>query len=73
MLAAVDWHVIWSRIFHPDHAFALALTRTIYISVAAQLFGVVFGLIAALMRASRVLAAPRSSPGSTRSSSAGPR
>lgn len=53
MLAAVDWHVIWSRIFHPDHAFALALTRTIYISVAAQFFGVVFGLIAALMRASR--------------------
>ena len=25
MLAAVEWHILWDRIFHPDHAFALAL------------------------------------------------
>jgi polar amino acid transport system permease protein len=55
MLAAVDWHIIWERIFHPDHVFVLALWRTIYISVLAQALGVVLGLIAALMRMSRFL------------------
>ena len=54
MLAAVDWHILWARIFHPDHTFALALERTIYIAVAAQFFGVVLGLAAALMRMSRL-------------------
>ena len=54
MLAVVAWHVVWQRIAHPDHAFALALWRTIYISVAAQLIGVCLGLIAALMRMSRL-------------------
>jgi len=54
MLAAVDWHIIWQRIFHPDHVFVLALWRTIYISVLAQTLGVVLGLIAALMRMSKV-------------------
>jgi polar amino acid transport system permease protein len=55
LLAAVDWHVIWQRIFHPDHVFAVALWTTIYISVLAQLLGVILGLIAALMRMSRFL------------------
>ncbi len=53
MLASVDWQILWQRIFHPDHVFVLALWRTIYISVLAQLLGVVLGLIAALMRMSR--------------------
>ena len=53
MLAAVDWHILWQRIFHPDHVFFLALWRTVYISVLAQIFGVALGLIAALMRMSR--------------------
>ena len=53
MLAAVDWHILWQRIFHPDHVFVLALWRTIYISVLAQALGVVLGLIAALMRMAR--------------------
>src|SRR5918911_1319076 len=54
MLAVVDWHILWQRIFHPDHVFVLALWRTIYISVLAQVLGVVLGLIAALMRMSRI-------------------
>ncbi len=55
MLAAVDWHVVWERIVQPDHVFARALWTTIYISVAAQFFGVVLGLMAALMRRSRFI------------------
>src|SRR5437588_4751614 len=53
MLAAVEWHILWQRIFHPDHVFVLALWRTIYISICAQALGVVLGLIGALMRLSR--------------------
>jgi polar amino acid transport system permease protein len=53
VLAAVDWHILWQRIFHPDHVFFLALWRTVYISVLAQILGVTLGLIAALMRMSR--------------------
>src|SRR5438093_183827 len=52
MVAAVDWHIVWSRIFHPDQTMLLALERTIYISVAAQFFGVLLGLAAALARMS---------------------
>jgi polar amino acid transport system permease protein len=52
--AALDWHVLWQRIFHPDHEFMLALWRTIYIAVAAQVIGVLLGLVAALMRMSRI-------------------
>lgn len=52
MLAAVDWHLVWERLFHPDHVFARALWTTVYIAVAAQVIGVVLGLIAALMRTS---------------------
>jgi polar amino acid transport system permease protein len=54
MLAAVEWHVVWQRIFHPDSIFARALWTTVYIAVAAQLIGIVLGLVAALMRSSRI-------------------
>ena len=54
MLAAFEWHILWQRIFHPDHAFALALWRTVLIAVVAQVAGVLLGLVAALMRMSRV-------------------
>ena len=53
MLAAVDWHIVWERLFHPDHVFLWALWTTVYIAVAAQVLGVVLGLIAAFMRTSR--------------------
>src|ERR671934_232622 len=55
LVAALEWHILWKRIFHPDHVFVLALWRTIYISVLAQALGVVLGLIAALMRMSKIL------------------
>jgi polar amino acid transport system permease protein len=54
MLAAVQWHVVWVRIAHPNHAFFLALTRTVYIAVIAQVMGVILGLFAALMRMSKL-------------------
>jgi polar amino acid transport system permease protein len=54
VLAAVDWHVIGQRIFHPDHIFFRALYTTVYIAVIAQVMGVVLGLLAALMRTSKV-------------------
>ena len=54
MLAALDWHVIWQRMFHPDHVFFRALYTTVYIAVIAQVLGVVLGLLAALMRSSRI-------------------
>src|SRR5919197_1115199 len=53
LVAALEWSILWKRIFHPDHVFVLALWRTIYISVLAQALGVVLGLVAALMRMSR--------------------
>ncbi len=53
LVAAIDWHVIWSRIFHPDSTFAHALWTTVYISVVAQVLGVLLGLVAALARISR--------------------
>ena len=53
MVAAVEWHIIWSRIFHPDHTMLLALERTIYIAVTAQTLGVLLGLVGALGRMSR--------------------
>jgi ABC-type Fe3+ transport system permease subunit len=43
MLAAVDWHVVWERLFHPDEIFLRALLTTVYIAVAAQILGVVLG------------------------------
>jgi polar amino acid transport system permease protein len=54
LLAAFEWHLLWQRIFHVDHAFVRALYTTIYVSVAAQFFGVLLGLLAALMRLSRL-------------------
>jgi polar amino acid transport system permease protein len=55
MLGAVDWHVIGQRIFHPDHVFFRAMYTTVYIAVIAQVMGVVLGLLAALMRTSKIL------------------
>jgi polar amino acid transport system permease protein len=54
MLAAVDWHVVWQRIFHPDTIFWKAMWTTVYIAVLAQILGVLLGLVAALMRTSRI-------------------
>jgi polar amino acid transport system permease protein len=54
MLAAVDWHIVWERLFHPDGVFARALWTTVYIAVLSQVIGVVLGLIAALMRTSKL-------------------
>jgi polar amino acid transport system permease protein len=53
LVAALDWHILWQRIFHPDHVFFVALWRTVYISVLAQLVGVALGLIFALLRMSK--------------------
>ena len=53
MLASVDWHIVWERLFHPDHVFVRALWTTVYIAVAAQILGVAVGLVAAFMRTSR--------------------
>jgi len=54
MLAAVDWNVVWERLFHPDEVFLRALLTTVYIAIASQILGVVLGLAAALMRMSRI-------------------
>jgi len=54
VLVAFDWHVIWLQIFHPNGVFARALWATIYISIISQAAGVLLGLIAALMRMSRL-------------------
>jgi polar amino acid transport system permease protein len=54
VLAAIDWHIVWERLFHPDGVFARALWTTVYIAVVAQVMGVVLGLIAALMRTSKI-------------------
>ncbi|HET7743272.1 MAG TPA: amino acid ABC transporter permease [Gaiellaceae bacterium] len=54
MLAAVDWHVVSERLFHPDHVFLRALLTTVYIAITAQILGVVLGLVAALMRMSHI-------------------
>lgn len=54
MLAVFDWSVLWDRIFHVDGAFGRALLTTVYIAIAAQVLGVLLGLVAALMRMSRL-------------------
>jgi polar amino acid transport system permease protein len=54
LVAAIDWHVIWTRIFHPDSTFAHALWVTIYISIVSQVLGIVLGLLAAFARMSRI-------------------
>jgi len=55
VLAAFDWHIFWHRIFTGDGTFWLALWRTVYIAVLAQILGVALGLVAALMRMSRLM------------------
>jgi len=52
-LVAVDWHVIWQQVLHPDHILFRTLWATVYISVASQALGVLLGLLAALARMSR--------------------
>jgi polar amino acid transport system permease protein len=52
LVASVDWHIVWQRIFHPGNVFGRALWATIYISVISQALGVGLGLVAALMRMS---------------------
>jgi polar amino acid transport system permease protein len=58
LLGAIDAHILWRRsigeLTNPDGQFWLALWRTLYISIIAQLLGIVLGLVAALMRMSRV-------------------
>ena len=52
LVVAVDWHLVWQRIFHPGNVFWRALWTTVYISVISQVAGVLLGLLAALMRMS---------------------
>jgi polar amino acid transport system permease protein len=54
LLGAFDWHILRQRLFHPDRDFARVLWTTIYIAVLAQILGVILGLIAALLRRSRL-------------------
>ena len=54
VIAAVDWHIISNRIFHPDSTFVSALWKTVYIAVVSQIIGVALGLVAALFRMSRL-------------------
>lgn len=54
MIVAIAWHLLSTRLFHPNGVFARALWATIYISVVAQIAGVLLGLAAALMRMSRL-------------------
>ena len=42
------------RIGHPDHVFFRALYTTVYMAVIAQVMGVLLGLVAALMRTSKL-------------------
>ena len=52
-LVAVDWHVIWQQVFHPNSVLFRTLWATVYISIIAQTAGVLLGLLAALARVSR--------------------
>lgn len=52
-LVAVDFHVIWQQVFHPDHILFRVLWATVYIAVVSQVLGVLLGLLAALARMSR--------------------
>jgi polar amino acid transport system permease protein len=54
LLAAIDLSIIRDRILHPDSEFFWALWKTVYIAVVAQVVGVLLGLLAALMRMSRL-------------------
>jgi polar amino acid transport system permease protein len=52
-LVAVDLHVIWQQVFHPHPILWHVLWATVYISIASQALGTLFGLLAALARMSR--------------------
>jgi polar amino acid transport system permease protein len=58
LLGAIDGHLLWRRtigeLTNPDGQFWAALWRTLYISIAAQVLGILLGLVAALMRMSRL-------------------
>jgi polar amino acid transport system permease protein len=55
MIATIgtNWHLVWSRIVNPNGVFLHALWATVYISVVAQIMGILLGLLAALMRMSK--------------------
>jgi polar amino acid transport system permease protein len=53
LIAAIDWHLLRVRILNPDHPFAQALFRTVYIAVISQILGVLLGLASALFQISR--------------------
>lgn len=49
-----QWETVWHFLFaDPNHLFLLAAWRTLWLSVVAQLIGVILGLFLALMRMSR--------------------
>src|SRR5437588_10600958 len=49
-----EWNTVWHFLFaDPNHLFLIAAWRTLWISVVAQLCGVILGLFLALMRMSR--------------------
>ena len=48
-----DWSFFWHNLLSPSGVFVEGLWRTIYISVVAQLLGVVLGLVIALAQRSR--------------------
>jgi polar amino acid transport system permease protein len=54
MIASTDWSLIWVQITSPDSTFWDALAATVYIAVLAQLLGILLGLLAALMRMSKL-------------------
>ncbi|WP_075739177.1 amino acid ABC transporter permease [Streptomyces acidiscabies] len=51
--AGFDWPFFWHYLLSPSDAFLDGLWRTVYISVVAQLLGVVLGFAVALARRSR--------------------
>lgn len=55
MLGSVDfdWSYFRDLVFHPSHSFLVGLWTTIYVSVVAQVLGVVLGLGVELARRSR--------------------
>jgi polar amino acid transport system permease protein len=52
IVSLVNWHLIWTRITSPNDVFFHALWATVYISIVAQVLGIILGLFAALMRMS---------------------
>jgi polar amino acid transport system permease protein len=51
--AGFDWSFFWQNLLSPSAVFLEGLWRTVYISVIAQLLGVVLGLVIALAQRSR--------------------